>query len=159
MRRGRAGGGGAGPDEGRILLLSLACALVAACLVLTVAAASAVHLQRKRLLAIADAAAADAADAVDRAAYYAPGARSAGPGLPLSDASVRAAVVAYLDRSGARSELAGLAVGRGTGTSDGRTAEVVLVARLAPPWSRVGPVRLGSGLDVQVSSRAVTRLR
>ncbi|GAB7193283.1 hypothetical protein NUM3379_39920 [Kineococcus sp. NUM-3379] len=147
-------------DEGRILLLSLAYALVAACLVLTATAASAVHLQRKRLLAVADAAAADAADAVDRAAYYSPDRSSDGTGaaLPLSDASVRAAVAAYLERSGARSEVVGLAVGAGTGTPDGRTAEVVLLARLEPPWSHAGPVRLG-GVDVEVSSRAVVRLR
>ncbi|WP_345712412.1 hypothetical protein [Kineococcus glutinatus] len=149
----------ASAEEGRILVLALVYALIAVALVLTVVAASAVHLQRKRVLAIADAAAADAADAVDERAYYAPDGGVDGRGVPLSEESVRASVTAYLERSGAAAEVGGIAVGDGTGSPDGRTAVVVLVAHLAPPWSAVGPVRLGGGVDVRVSSRAVARLR
>ncbi len=48
-------------DEGRITVLALAFGLLATVLVLVVTSASAVHLQRKELYALSDAAARDAA--------------------------------------------------------------------------------------------------
>ncbi|WP_432521295.1 pilus assembly protein TadG-related protein [Kineococcus sp. SYSU DK006] len=157
----------AGPrDEGRIALLSLGFALVAVLLVLALASASAVHLQRKRLVALADAAAADAADAVDERVYYgassatgggAGGAGGAGGRVLLSDGSVRASAEDYLRRHG---DLPGAFVAPGTGTSDGRTAEVVLAVRVRPPFADVVPGAPGAdGLLLRARSRAVAVLR
>ena len=154
----RSAAGSGAPDEGRVLLLALGCALVAGVLVLVTAAAAGVHLQRKRVVALADAAAADAADAVDEAAYYAPGGGADPAGVPLSDASVRASAEAHLRRAAAVADLGEVVVAAGTGSPDGRTAVVVLRARLVPPWAAAGPVRLGA-VDVRVESRAVARLR
>ncbi|PPK92015.1 hypothetical protein CLV92_11859 [Kineococcus xinjiangensis] len=153
---GSAAAGGA--DEGRILLLSLAYALIAVVLVLVVGAASAVHLQRKGVLALADAAAVDAADALDPAGYYAPDGGLGAVGVPLSDASVRASAEEFLERAAAAGAGGDVAVGEGTGSPDGRTAVVVLVARLEPPWASAGPLRLGEGFVVRVTSRAVARI-
>ena len=69
LRRRLAGDGGR--EQGQIMLLTLAFGTLVLALVLVVASASAVHIERKRLLALADGAAADAADAIDLAAYYA----------------------------------------------------------------------------------------
>ena len=158
MDAGRRGDPGRrGDDDGRIALLSLVFALVAAMLVLVVVSASAVHLQRKRLFAVADAAAADAADAVDERRYYAEGGVAGDGSVPLTDAGVRSSVAAYL--AAADPGLAGLAVEPGTGTPDGRTAEVVLTARLVPPFAAFVPGPFAGGVRAQVTSRATAVLR
>jgi len=145
-------------DEGRIALLSLVFALVAVLLVLTVVSASAVHLQRKRLFAVADAAAADAADAVDERSYYGGSGGVAGDGsVPLTDAGVRASVATYLADADPR--LTELAVASGTGSPDGRTAQVVLTARLVPPFAAFVPGPFAQGVRAQVTSRATALLR
>lgn len=64
--RGKLGG----KDDGQIMLLSMAFGAITLVLVLVVAAVSSIYLERKELLALADAMAADAADAVDERAYY-----------------------------------------------------------------------------------------
>ena len=138
-------------DEGRIALLSLAFGLLAMVLVLVVVSASAVHLQRKRLYAVADAAAADAADALDDAAYY-----TGGGDLLLSDASVRDSAAGYV---AAHADLAGVVVARGTGTPDGRTAVVVLDADVRPLFVAFVPEEFAAGIRVRATSRAVADLR
>lgn len=138
-------------DEGRIALLSLAFGLLAMVLVLVVVSASAVHLQRKRLYALADAAAADAADALDDATYY------GGDGnLLLSDASVHDSAAGYL---GAHSDLAGVVVAEGTGTPDGRTAVVVLAVDVRPLFASFVPAEFAAGIRLNATSRAVADLR
>jgi len=138
-------------DEGRIALLSLGLGLLAMVLVLVVASASAVHLQRKRLYALADAAASDAADALDDAAYY------TGDGeLLLSDASVRASVTGYLRE---HSDLAGVVVAEGTGTPEGRSALVVLEVDVRPLFGAFVPEEFAAGIRVRATSRAVAELR
>ncbi|WP_432504888.1 pilus assembly protein TadG-related protein [Kineococcus arenarius] len=160
-RGGDGGGGGGGRwcggggDEGRIALLSLGFALVAAVLVLVVVSASAVHLQRKRLYALADSAAAAAAGALDEGAYFTTG-LDAGA-VPLSDASVREAAQEYVRGAGA-GEVAGLRVAAGTGSPDGRTAVVVLSAVVVPPFAGLVPERFAGGVQLRASSRATARL-
>jgi hypothetical protein len=139
------------PDEGRIALLSLGFGLLAMVLVLVVVSASAVHLQRKRLYALADATAADAADALDTASYY------AGDGeLLLSDASVRASTAGYLQE---HSDLTGVVVADGTGTPDGRTAVVVLAVEVQPVFASLVPEEFAAGIRLRATSRAVAELR
>ena len=139
-------------DRGQITLLSIGFAMLALALVLVVAASSSVYLERKQLLALADGAAADAADAIDLGLYYG-GARD---GLPLSDASVRESVGAYLQSSAASGSFRGLQIGAGTGTADGRTAQVSLSAVARPavvPWV-LAPWSDGFAITVTSSARA-----
>ncbi|WP_255491797.1 MULTISPECIES: pilus assembly protein TadG-related protein [unclassified Actinotalea] len=118
-----------GDDDGQIMLLSIAFGALALLLVTAVVAASGVHLERKRLLALADLAALDAADALDESAYYA---RSADDDvLRLSSAGVRASVEEYLTASPAAVRLEGLTV-LDAKSPDGRTAEVTLGAVARP---------------------------
>ncbi|WP_380170573.1 pilus assembly protein TadG-related protein [Kineococcus sp. DHX-1] len=119
-------------DEGRITVLALAFGLLATVLVLVVTSASAVHLQRKELYALSDAAARDAADALDEGRYYA----GAGDGVVLSRASVRTSVEAYV-----AAHAPGVEVGPDTGTTDGRTARVELVRVTTPPFASFVPAQ------------------
>lgn len=77
------------------MILSLGFAVLAILLVLVVTAATAVHLDRKRLLAMADLAALAAADQVGVGYFGGPASRGDG-GIPLTDASVRQAVEEYV---------------------------------------------------------------
>lgn len=141
-------------EEGQITLLSIGFGLLALTLVLVVVAASSVYLERKQLLALADGAAADAADAIDYELYYSPdGVRD---GLPLSDTSVQESVEGYLGSSLAAGGFRGLQVGRTTGTDDGRTAHVTLSAVARPavvPWV-LAPWADGFAITVTSSARA-----
>jgi uncharacterized membrane protein len=152
-RRVRAGA----DDDGQVLLLILVYALVALALVTVVVSASAVHLERKRLWALADAAALDAADALDASEFYRSGTDPT-RGVPLTDASVRASVEEYVELAGARGRFERFGVGAGTGTPDGQTAEVTLVALARPPL--VGSVlrAFSGGIELRVTARARTGL-
>ncbi|PRY14742.1 hypothetical protein CLV37_106303 [Kineococcus rhizosphaerae] len=140
---------GAPRDEGRIALLSLAFGLLAVVLVLVVVSASAVHLQRKRLYAVADAAARDAADALDGRSYY------SGGRVLLTDASVRGSVEGYVRE---HADVAGVVVGAGTGTPDGRRADVELVVVTAPPFTAFVPERFAR-VRITARSSAEAELR
>lgn len=146
-----------GADDGQVLLLILVYALITVTLVTVVASASAVHLERKRLLALADAAALDAADAVDLDAFFADGTRP-GDGVPLTDASVRASVEEYVERAGAPARFDAFAVASSTGTPDGRTAEVTLLATAEPPLLSVVIAAFSDGIPLVVTGRARTSL-
>lgn len=138
-------------DDGQISLLVLVYALVATVLVLVVGAATQVHLAREQLLALADAAALDAADALDEPAYYAAGAWP-GAGVPLTDASVGASASAYLAEVGAPAAMGGVSVT--AGTPDGATAEVTLAARVRPGLLPASIGGWSTGVPVRVTSRA-----
>ena len=146
-----------GHDDGQVLVLVLVYFLVTVSLVAVVASASAVHLERKRLLALADAAALDAANALDAGVFYRHGAQP-GTGVPLTDASVRASVEEYVEAAGARERFTGFAVAAGTGTSDGRTAHVTFVARARPPLVAPMLTAFADGVPLRVSTTARTRL-
>lgn len=133
-------------DRGQVMILTLGFVVVALLLITVVVSAAGVHLERKRLLALADVLALEAADAVGDDQYFAPGAGQGDPateGVPLTDASVRDAVDRYLrdnpDAATAWDELAVLSAS----TTDGRSAQVhlgavvrpVLVSWVLAPWS------------------------
>ena len=81
-------------DDGQIMLMAIGYAIVALLLVTAVVSASGIHLERKRLLALADLAALAAADCIDRDAYFT---RDPDADLVrLGDDEVRAEVVDYL---------------------------------------------------------------
>jgi len=130
----------AGDDSGQVMVLSLGFAVLAILLVLVVTAATGVHLDRKRLLAVADLAALSAADQVSGRYFAEPGGTG---GVPLTDATVRAAVEQYVrDHPDRAARWDGIRVLEAS-TPDGRTAVVrlgavtrpVLVTWVLAPWT------------------------
>ena len=143
-------------DEGQVSLLLVGYAVVVLALVLVVTEATSVHLARHRLLAVADSAALDAADALDAARFYSLG--GAGPPdrvVALSDASVRESVAAYLAASREPAALGEVRVADPTGSPDGATAEVSLTASVRLPF--VSAVLSRDAVTVRVTARARAR--
>lgn len=131
--------------------------VLALLLVTAVISATGVHLDRKRLLATADAAAVAGADALADPTYFVEGLTPTpdGGAVPLSDAEVRRVVERYLaDHPEATAGLEGLRVLEVT-SPDGHTAEVrlgalsrpVLLSWVTAPWSD------GIALDASASAR------
>lgn len=138
--------GRAGGEDGQTTILTLGLVVVALLLVTVVVSATGVHLDRKRLLATADATALEAADALSTASYFdtsTTGGTTSGGRILLTDRAVEGAARAYLaenpeisDRF-VRLELADAAA------VDGRSAQVRLRALVRPalvswvtaPWS------------------------
>ncbi|QCB95374.1 hypothetical protein E5225_11935 [Cellulomonas shaoxiangyii] len=137
-------------------MLALGLAVLALLLVTVTVSATGVHLDRKRLLALADLAALAAADEVADDRYFA-GAAARGPaGVPLTDASVRSAVEDYLaahPEEAARWD--GVAV-LGASTPDGRSVVVRLgaVTRPALPTWLLAPWSDGIALEAESVARA-----
>lgn len=121
-----------GRDDGQVMILSLGFAVVAILLVLVVTAATGVHLERKRLIAIADLAALSAADAVSTG-YFAGAGAQGGGGVPLTDATVLSAVEEYVrDHPEPAARWDGVRVLEAS-TPDGRSVVVRLGAVTRPP--------------------------
>jgi len=133
-------------DDGQILLLTLGFVVIALLLVTVVASAAGVHLERKRLVALADVMALDAADAVADEDYFAPGAGQGDPDTEpatVSSASVQAAVAAYLQANPEASARWSSFGWSAAATDGGVTAHVEVAAVVRPalvswvlsPWS------------------------
>jgi len=144
-------------DDGQISVLIIGYCTIAIALLMVVASASAVHLERKRLLEVADAAALDAADALDGSVYYGSDAGRL-VAVPLTDGSVRTSVLAYLGRRGAASEFESLTVSEPTGTPDGSTAEVTLTTRVSLPLVGAALQPFSDGIALRATARARTDL-
>jgi hypothetical protein len=152
LRRFRAARG----DDGQVLLLSIAYGVIALLLVTVVVSASSIHIERKRLQALADSLAADAADAIDQGAFYRGELTGPGPGaaLSLTDDGVRASVEDRLARHRALVQRFDGLVVVDASTPDGRTADVTLAAVAKPaliswvtaPWS--------DGIELRVTAHA-----
>lgn len=112
-----------------MLVLSLVFTSIALALVVVVVAVTSVHLERKRLLTLADGAALHAASVVDEAEFYGGGDTREAPAL--TRASVEAAASDYLSRSPEAAKLQDLAMVQAS-TPDGETAAVTLVAVVRP---------------------------
>lgn len=139
------------PEAGNTILLSVILSAVAIALVLTFASITQMHIERKRLFALADAAALHAASALDEDHYY----TTPGADLQLTDTSVRSAVEDFLTRTPSvqHNRLHSLQISSPTSAIDGDTAQVTLSAFIRPtyiPWS-VTPFE---GLRIQVSTTA-----
>jgi hypothetical protein len=119
-----------------------------------VVSATAVHLQRNRLIALADAAALDAADSLEASEFYRDGAVDDRSVVPLSDAGVQASAQRYLSDSAATEGIEGVALGAPTGSPDGRTAEVTLQARARLPLVSVVIAAWSDGVPLRVTARA-----
>lgn len=138
-------------DSGRIMILTLGLAVVLLALVFVVVSVSAVHIERKQLLAMADAAAADAASRISEEAYYS-GEMTAQVGL--SDESVRAAAADYVARFGAQLGVPEAQVAEPTGSPEGRSAQVTLTTVARIPLVPALAEPMGAGLRLTVTSIA-----
>ncbi|WP_028048933.1 hypothetical protein [Cellulomonas sp. URHD0024] len=154
MRAPTARAGAAG-DDGQIMILTLGFVVIALLLITVVASAAHVHLERKRLLALADVLALEGSDAVGADRYYAPGAdREAG--VPLTDAAVRRSVDEYLrDNPDATAQWDQFTVLSAT-TPDGTSAHVHLGAVTHPvllSWV-LAPWQDGIALEAESTARS-----
>ena len=172
-------GWGRRDDEGQILPLVAGFVAIALLLVLVVVDITALHLQREELHALADAAALDAADALDEETFYGTGASNdagagskldgtrgaAGTGkgvdrrerpVPLSDASVRSSVRTFLRDQPAQGGLIA-EIGLPTGAPDEVTAEVTLTGRARIPLLGLVVRRWAGGVPLKETSRASAR--
>ena len=134
-----------------MLPLVLVLFVIAAGFVVVAAAATSLHLERLRLLTVADGAALAGAESFGVADVSVRGDEV----VPtLSAAAVRRTVDAYVAEA-APGDLEGLAVVRG-GTADGRSAVVELRAVWRPP---IASPLLPDGVPVVVTSTAAARFR
>jgi Flp pilus assembly protein TadG len=137
-------------EEGSISLYLLGLTVIAMLLVAGTVAVTSAHLARMRLLDVADAAALDAADALDSAAYD----QGVGESVPLSTASVREDAAAYVATVQRPTGVTTWRLDSATGSPDGRTAVVALTGEAELPM--VGGVLrdLGVSITISVTSRA-----
>lgn len=138
-------------EEGQIGVLIIGYMLVSLLVVTVVMASSALYLGHKKLLSAADGAALAAADTFSLGTSG-PG---QGPTAVLEPAAVSAEVNRYLADINAASRLPGLRVDGETGTSDGRTAKVVLTGVVHPPLVNF---LVPDGIPITAVSEARARL-
>ncbi|CEA08630.1 hypothetical protein BN1051_01987 [Arthrobacter saudimassiliensis] len=149
--RRRDGSGSAG-DEGQVTVLALGYAVLTLLVVTVVLGVSAVYLEHKRLLSLADAAAVAAAGSFTLAQETS---GATGPGVRLQSERVQAAAREHLARSPEAERFSGLTLGPGTGSPDGRTAVVELTAAAHPPLVNF---LVPAGIQIEAISDARARL-
>ena len=133
-------------DEGTIMLLTLGFTVLALLLVLVVAAATQVHLQRMRLTHVADEIALDAADSLDVGGYYAGNlpAPSDDGVITLADAAVKATAEERVADAAARAGLPPTEIVDAL-TADGFTATVTVRTVVHPLFAWTHCCRLPTG--------------
>lgn len=122
-------------------------------LVTVVAAVSSVYLTQKKLLSIADSAALAAADSYTLQQVSA---EAGAPGTVLTGEQVRAAVTAYVQHNETLLDASALVIAPGTGTVDGRTAQVTLTAVAHPVFLNF---LVPDGIAVTATSTARSELK
>jgi uncharacterized membrane protein len=140
-------------EEGQVAVLIIGFVAISLLVLTVVMAASAVYIERKKLLSVADGAALAAADTFTLADV------ETGEGAPvprLSDGAVHSAVQRYLAETGAAGRFNGLAVSGGTGSPESRTAHVELSAVVHPPMVNF---LVPDGVPITVFSDARSELR
>lgn len=139
-------------EEGQLSVLMVGYVVLALLLATVVMASSAVYLEHKKVLSLADGAALAAADS------YLVGDMGAAGEVPVTllvDERVRTAAETYLGTVGAFARHDELSVAAGTGSEPGGTAVVVLTAVAHPP---VVSFLLPDGIVVEARSTARSRL-
>lgn len=144
------------PEEGRIGLLLVGVVAFVILLVTGVIGVTSVQLARIQLLDAADSAALDAADSVDPADLYGAG---LGEGVPLTDAGVAEAAGGHLATRTLPAGVSSWSLQPGTGTTDGRTAVVVLSGRARIPLISSVLETFGGSVTVTVSTSARSDLQ
>ena len=154
MTRKNSRGRWAPRDDGNVSVLTLGFLVLAMLTLLVVAAATAVHLQRLRLVHLADEAAADAADSLDVAQYYAGEAP-----LPTDDGAVHLAssrmeqaVIGQLEARGG-GQLEGVRLVSVT-SPDGSTAVVTLSLTVHPLFALEPLMPFANGIEIRATGSA-----
>ncbi|GAA3591873.1 hypothetical protein GCM10022223_03120 [Kineosporia mesophila] len=124
-------------------------------LILVATDITALHLQRQELHALTDAAALDAADALDEESFYRRG-MGEYP-VPLSDGTVHASVRSYLGEKPETAADLDVAIGSPTGAWEETTAQVTLTGRARIPLVGLVVHRWANGVPLQATSRASAR--
>lgn len=140
-------------ESGQVMLLGIACCALALAMIGVGSSAAALYLERKALWALADSAAAVAANQPDLSGVY----DGRGPGGPLlTDASVWAAVEGHLASAPASVVLRhdALAISSPTGAPDGASAQVTLSAVARPPFVPWALLPWTDGIAITVTSTA-----
>ena len=141
-------------DSGNISVLTLGFVVLTMLTLLVIAAATAVHMQRLRLVHLADELAADAADALDIDAYYQGEAH-----VPTGDAAVELANVRMAEavqaHVGIRSEghLDGVRV-VSIESPDGNTAVVTVAIVVHPLWLLEPLMPFANGVELRATGSA-----
>lgn len=138
-------------DRGQLTVLVIGLFAMVVLLIIGGIDVTAAHLARVRLIDTADAAALDAADAIDEVTAYHHG---IGSSVTVSDATVREAVAGYLGARNLPSGVEALAVAPGSGTPDGQTAVVVLTGSAVLPMTGGVLAALGRSVTITVEARA-----
>jgi hypothetical protein len=138
-------------DDGQITVLILGYVLLALLLATVVMAASAMYLEHKKLLSLADGAALAAADS-----YLVEDLQGGNvPAVSLADDRVLATAESYLNKSKAFAAHDQLVVAQGTGSEPGGTAVVVLRAVAHPP---LVSFLVPDGIVIEAKATARSRL-
>lgn len=134
------------------MVMILGYVLLALLVATVVIGITAVYLEHKRLLSLADGASLAAADSYTLGEVSAEG---GSPSAVLNPARVRNVAADFVARSPASQRFSALAVTAGTGTPDGSTAVVVLTASVHPP---VVNFLVPDGIRIEATSTARSRL-
>lgn len=141
------------PDEdGQVLVMILGYVVLALLVATVVIGITAVDLEHKRLLSLADGASLAAADSYTLGEVATQG---GSPSAVLNPARVRNVAADFVARSPAAQRFSELAVTGETGTPDGSTAVVVLSAAVHPP---VVNFLIPDGIRIEATSTARSRL-
>jgi hypothetical protein len=143
-------------DDGQVSILIIGLLGVVLVLVMGGVDVTAAQIARARLFDASDSAALEAANALDEAAAYSGG---IGDAVVVSSGTVERAVEDNLAARPMPYGLSSWAVARGTGTTDGRTAVVVLQGVAELPMTGGLLAALGKSVTITVESRARAPLR
>jgi hypothetical protein len=139
-------------EDGQMMVMILGYVALALLVTTVVIGISAVYLEHKRLLSLADGASLAAADSYTLGEVAAQG---GSPSAVLNPARVRNVAADFVARSPASERFDDLAVAGTTGTPDGSTAVVVLTAAVHPP---VVNFLIPAGIPIEATSTARSRL-
>lgn len=138
-------------ERGQLSVLVLGLFLIASLLVVGGVDVTAAHLARVRVVDAADAAALDAADALDPRTMYA---GAAVDGVAVSDQTVLASAADYLASRPMPNGIRSWRVAPGTGAVGSATAVVVIEADVALPLTGGLLAGLGQSITVHAEARA-----
>jgi uncharacterized membrane protein len=139
-------------EDGQMMVMILGYVALALLVTTVVIGISAVYLEHKRLLSLADGASLAAADSYTLGEVAAQG---GSPSAVLDPARVRHVAADFVARSPASERFDDLAVAGATGTPDGSTAVVVLTAAVHPP---VVNFLVPAGIPIEATSTSRSRL-